>query len=90
MASSKVWAVKYVVGNPTLFTKVTTAAGGPLRRADALEDARAVAQNGWRVWVEHAQTGKRIFESDAELKFKRDAEAERIVEFAKRNIPGFN
>jgi len=72
MATNRVWNVKYVVGNPTMFSKVTTNANGPLRRADALKGAKRVAENGggWRVWVEHATTGERIFESIAEINHK--------------------
>lgn len=89
MATQKVWNVKYVVGNPAMFSKVTVAAGGPFRRADALNAAETIAGNGWRAWVEHHETGKRIFESAAELRFKHEAEAKRIIEFAERNVPGF-
>lgn len=72
MATNRVWEVKYVVGNPEMFSRVTTAAGGPFRRTEALESAKKVADNGggWRVWVEHAETGKRIFESEAEVNHK--------------------
>lgn len=72
MATNRVWNVKYVVGNPAMFSKVTTDASGPYRRADALEGAKHVAENGggWRVWVEHATTGERIFESAAEINHK--------------------
>lgn len=31
-----------------------------------MEGASKVAANGWRVWVEHQQTGLRIFESEME------------------------
>lgn len=91
MATQKVWDVKYVVGNPAMFSKVTTAAGGPFRRAEALNGAETVAVNGggWRVWVEHHETGKRIFESESERQFKQAEEAKRIIEFAERNVPGF-
>lgn len=89
MSAQKVWSVKYVAGNPAMFSKVTEADGGPFRRAAALEACEHVARNGWRAWVEHHATGKRIFESEAELQFKRDEEAKRIIEFAKRNVPGF-
>ncbi|HRQ47928.1 MAG TPA: hypothetical protein PK725_13330 [Rhodocyclaceae bacterium] len=89
MASQKVWSVKYVAGNPAMGSKVTTGAGGPFRRAEALRNAAKVAANGWRVWVEHHETGKRIFESEAERQFKRAADEKRIVEFAERNVPGF-
>lgn len=89
MASQKVWSVKYIAGNPAMFSQVRTDAGGPYRRAEALAVAERVAGNDWRVWVEHCETGKRIFESEAEQQYKRDAEAKRIIEFAERNLPGF-
>jgi hypothetical protein len=89
VASQKVWSVKYIAGNPAVFSHVRTDAGGPYRRADALAAAEKVAGNSWRVWVEHHETGKRIFESEAERQFKRDAEAKRIIEFAERNVPDF-
>lgn len=91
MASQKIWNVKYVVGNPAMFSKVTTAAGGPFRRADALHNAEVVAGNGggWRVWVEHAVMSKRIFESDAEKLHQKTENAKRIIDFAERHVPGF-
>ena len=66
MSSQKCWHVRYVAGNPEMFARVTTDASGPHRRQEALDGAARIAQNGWRVWVENAQTGKRIFESDVE------------------------
>ncbi len=51
----------YVVGNPAMFY--------PLRRSEALESALQVAGNRWRVWIEHKDTGARIFESEAETKY---------------------
>ncbi|WP_150119031.1 hypothetical protein [Massilia sp. NR 4-1] len=66
MATQKCWIIKYVVGNPAMFSRVTTDASGAIKRGEALAGAEKVAANGWRVWIEHAVTGKRIFESDAE------------------------
>lgn len=68
MATQKVWILEYVVGNPAMFSRATTAAGSPMKRREALDGAQAVVGNGggWRVWVKHAETGKRIFESEAE------------------------
>ncbi|MYM92585.1 hypothetical protein [Duganella vulcania] len=72
MATQNVWNLKYVVGNPAMFSKVTTAAGSPMKRNEALSGAQTIEANGgWRVWVEHAETGKRIFESDAEKEYSR-------------------
>ena len=73
MATHKVWIIKYVAGNPSVFTRVTTDAAGAIKRGDALAGAEKVAANSWRVWVEHAVTGERIFESDAEKAYKQAA-----------------
>lgn len=89
MATQKIWSVQYVVGNPTMFSKITTAAGGPFRRTEALKAAKTVERNGWRAWVQHYETGKRIFESEAEQAYKQDQEAKRIIEFAERHVRGF-
>lgn len=89
MATQRVWDVKYVVGNPAMCSNVTVAAGGPFRRAEAMAAAEKVASNDWRAWVEHHETGKRIYESEAERQFKRAADEKRIIEFAERNVPGF-
>lgn len=75
--SKKVWNLMYVAGNPELFERVTTAAENPRARAVALADAEHVARNGWRVWVEHADTGKRIFQSKEEIAFQRRTGADR-------------
>lgn len=56
-----------------MFTKVTTDAAGAIKRSLALEGGNTVAANGWRVWVEHANTGERIFESYAEKAHKQAA-----------------
>lgn len=67
MAGTNVWNLKYVVGNPAMFDAVTSCADNPMKRAAATEAASAVAQHGWRVWVEHAgDPSLRIFESEAE------------------------
>lgn len=70
MATQKNWIIKYVAGNPAMFTRVTTDAAGAIKRGEALAGAEKVAANGWRVWVEHAVTGERIFESDVEKAYK--------------------
>lgn len=66
MAPQKNWIVKYVAGNPAMFTRETTDAAGAIKRSAALEAGEKLAAHGWRVWVEHAVTGERIFESEAE------------------------
>lgn len=70
MATQKCWILKYVAGNPAMFTRVRTDDSGPGRRGEVLADAEKVAANGWRVWVEHAVTGERIFESDVEKAYR--------------------
>ena len=39
-----------------------------MKRGEALDGAKTIARNGggWRVWVQHAETGKRIYESVSE------------------------
>ena len=69
------WIIKYVAGNPAMFTRVTTDAAGAIKRSEALDGAAKVAANGWRVWVEHVVSGERIFESDVEKAFKQAAVA---------------
>lgn len=66
MASNRVWNLMYVLGNTS---RVVGDAANPQDRTGALSGADNVAnKNGWRVWVEHHETGKRIFESEAEKK----------------------
>lgn len=74
MATQKVWNLKYVAGNPAMFSKVTTAAGSPMKRSEALNGAEVIEANGggWRVWIEHTKTGERIFESAVETRHLTD------------------
>lgn len=64
MGYRKIWLLSYVAGNPTMFTKVHTE--GPVPRWEAVEAAERMDKHGWRAWVAHQKTGKRIFESTAE------------------------
>lgn len=75
MATQKCWILKYVAGNPAMFTSVRTDGSGPGRRGDVLEAAEKVAANGWRVWVEQAVTGERIFGSEVEKAYKQTHQA---------------
>lgn len=75
MATQKNWIIKYVAGNPAMFTRVTWNAAGAIKRSEALAGAAKIAANGWRVWVEHAVSGERIFESDVEKAYKQAAVA---------------
>jgi hypothetical protein len=69
MATNKVWKICYVPGNPAMFSRVVEDAANPYMKSRALAVAKFIADNGggWRVWVEHSITGKRIFESKAEI-----------------------
>lgn len=89
--SKKVWNLMYVVGNPAMFTRVTSNADNPMSRADAMAAAETVAGNGggWRVWVEHHTKTERLFESQAEKDHKAELEAKRIINFAEANVPGY-
>lgn len=71
MASNKVWVVKFVAGDPEVFTTVQTSAGGAKTRSEVLADAKMIAGFGWRVWVEHKDDlARRIFESDVERAYR--------------------
>jgi hypothetical protein len=70
MATQKYWNLKYVAGNPVIFTRVCADASGPGRRSEVLWAAEKIAANGWRACVEHAVSGERIFESEAENAYK--------------------
>ena len=62
MAANKIWNLRYVAGNPKIFTKVTTSASSPETRKSALEGFEVIKKNGWRAWVERDDTGERIAE----------------------------
>lgn len=63
------WNLKYVVGNPETRFKITSDAENPQKKSKAIEGAKKLSSNGWRVWVEHNSTGKRIFESEQEIAY---------------------
>ena len=64
-----IWNLKYVAGNPEIRFKVTSDASNPMKRSEALNAARKLAKNDWRVWVENNNTGERIFESEQEKQY---------------------
>ena len=66
MASKKIWNLRYVAGNPEIFSKVTSCASNPMLRSEAIEAAKTLHQD-WRVWVERDDTKERVFESKAEI-----------------------
>ncbi|MBY7854368.1 hypothetical protein KW429_11730 [Vibrio fluvialis] len=70
MGTQKVWVVKFVAGNPEIFSDIKTAHGSPMMRGKALEDAKIIGDKGWRSWIENKTTGERIYESEAEIAFK--------------------
>lgn len=53
----------YEVGNTG---RIVGDSDNPQSRKKALEGAATIDQNGWRVWVEHHQSGARVFESERE------------------------
>lgn len=83
--TTKVWNLMYALGNTG---RVIGDAGNPQRRKSALEGAAVIEKNGWRVWVEHNATSKRIFESARESEHREAAEPERIVDSAKATVAG--
>ena len=86
MATPDVWNLMYVLGTTG---RVTGSAENPQRRAKALDVAATVTKNGWRCWVEHKDTGKRIFENPPEVGYRQAQEAKRIIRFAEDHVPGF-
>lgn len=58
----------YVLGNTG---RVVSDAANPQDRAGAISGAETVSKNGWQVWVEHHQTGKQIWKSDASDKLSK-------------------
>lgn len=65
----KNWNLNYIVGNPETRKKVTSDASNPMKRSNALDGAKKLSEHNWRVWVEHKDTGERIFESDIEKQY---------------------
>lgn len=84
--TTKVWNLMYAMGNTG---RIIGDAGNPQSRKSALEGAAVIDKNGWRVWIEHQTSAKRIFESAREIEHRQAAEAKRIVDFAKANVPGY-
>ena len=73
MATHKVWALRYVAGNPEIFDKVTTDASGPHLRTTAIALAQRLngMNGGWRIWVEHTRSGERIYQNETEQHYRR-------------------
>lgn len=66
--SNKKWSVHFVAGNPEIMSKVRISPESPMMRSKAIEAARVIAGNNWRVWVSD-EAGERIFESDTEKEY---------------------
>ena len=65
MASNKVWNLMFAGFG---WTKDKSDARNPLNRKNALQEAKSIARrNECRVWVEHMNTGERIFQCEHEL-----------------------
>ena len=65
--TTKVWNLKYALGNTA---RIVGDSGNPQSRKSALEGAAVIDKNGWRVWVEHHKTGKRIHEGAREIEHR--------------------
>lgn len=85
--TTKVWNLMFALGNTG---RIMGEAGNPQNRKSALAGAAVIGKNGWRVWVEHHTSAKRIFESAREVEHRKTAEAKRIIDFAKATVPGFH
>ncbi|MFK4705929.1 hypothetical protein ABIC83_002768 [Roseateles asaccharophilus] len=68
--TTKVWNLMYALGSTA---RVVGDADNPQSRASALKGASVIEKNGWRVWVEHHKTGKRIHESALEIAHRKQA-----------------
>lgn len=69
MESGNEWNLRYVQGDSAHDTRVTLDPSSPGPRSEAVDRARELASLGWRVWVEHMESGERIYESKAEKAF---------------------
>lgn len=85
--SRKIWNVMYVAGNPAIYSQVRACEENPLTRPQAMEIFNAISANGWRVYIEHAHTGKRMAESELEKTWKNQVASD--GEKKKENKPSF-
>ncbi len=81
--SKRIWNLKFVAGNPQKFSQIRSASDNPMNRAKALDGFQTLSTNGWRVWVEHAHTGKRIAESVLEKNW--EASVKNVVNLQGKN-----
>lgn len=82
--TTKVWNLMYALENTG---RVTGDSGNPQTRKACLD--AAITKNTWRCWVEHHETGKRVYENALEIAHRRDLAQKRIIKFAEDNVPGF-
>lgn len=68
MASRKKWYVRFIAGNPEIFSDVKTEPRSPMMRGEALEAIGHIDNNGWRGWVED-EAGNRIYETAVEKRY---------------------
>ncbi|WP_136631138.1 hypothetical protein [Marinobacter salsuginis] len=68
MASRKKWYVRFIAGNPEIFSDVKTEPRSPMMRSEALEAIGHIDNNGWRGWVED-ESGNRIYETATEKRY---------------------
>lgn len=43
-----------------MFSQITSASDNPMTKAKALEGFDIITANGWRIWIEHAQTADEL------------------------------
>jgi len=61
--TNKVWIVRFYLGNSG---RLSGDINNRMTRANAFADAAVIDKNGWRCWIEHHATGKRIYENALE------------------------
>lgn len=69
MSTRMKWTVKFIAGNPEIFSAVRTVPESPMRRGQALETVSVFERRDWRGWVEDA-AGNRIYETTAEQEYQ--------------------
>lgn len=74
-----IWNVRYELGNTGRVSGLST---NPLGRKEALASAETITNNGWRCWVEHHESKKRIFQNPAEELHQKSLTDE-FIKFAK-------
>lgn len=75
----KIWNVKFVPGEPLKSFHSPSDGKNPRTRGAALALANELALNGWRVWVEHAESFERIYQSAPEAVYRSGLQRQSIV-----------